>query len=178
MTQEILEKCLRFAAGDKDYQVAYNIKKPGFPDTLLVWDKKEKAVVRGREEGLSYNEIRERLGKGRGTRQSLYYALDTVQRKEELYYAWTEFWKEIEPIRDITLMELCESEQDKVLQKWILRFKNDGVVTVEDFLIECVTMPMTSMSKKFESTNLTMKKIKMQIIDKIRTMVTHRKKES
>jgi len=174
MTQEILEKCLRFAAGDKDYQVAYNIKKPGFPDSLLVWSKEEKAVVRGREEGLPFDEIRERLGKSRGARQSLYYALDTVQRKEELYYAWTEFWKEIEPIRDITLAKLCEEEQEnQKLQDWILKFKDSGVVTVGDFLMECVTMPMTSMSKKFDSTNATIKPIKLAIIDKIRVMVTH-----
>lgn len=174
MTRETLEKCLRFAAGDKDYQVAYNIKKPGFPDSLLVWNKEEKGVVRGREEGLPFDEIRERLGKSRGARQSLYYALDVVQRKEELYYVWTEFWKEIEPIRGVTLAELCKDEQEnQKLQSWILKFKDSGVVTVDDFLMECVSMPMTSISKKFDSTNATMKPIKLAIIDKIRVMVTH-----
>lgn len=46
-------------------------------------------------------------------------------------------------------------------------------MTVGDFLMECVTMPMTSMSKKFDSTNATIKPIKLAIIDKIRVMVTH-----
>lgn len=136
-----------------------------------MWSKEEKAVVRGREEGLPFDEIRERLGKSKGARQSLYYTLDTVQRKEELYYAWTEFWKEIEPIRDITLAKLCEDEENRKLQDWILRFENGGVVTVGDFFMECVTMSMTSMSKKFDSTKATMKPIKLAIIDKIRTMV-------
>lgn len=47
------------------------------------------------------------------------------------------------------------------------------MVTVDDFLMECVSMPMTSISKKFDSTNATMKPIKLAIIDKIRAMVTH-----
>lgn len=170
MTTETLEKCLRFVAGDKDYQVAYNIKKPDFPDNLLAWNKKEQSIMRSREEGLSFDEIREKLGKN--VRSGLYYTLDIVQRKEELYGAWTEFWEAIEPIRDITLAELCkDSSDDKRLQRWVKRFKDGGVVTVGDFLMECVTMPMSSMAKKFGSTNLIVKPVKTKILEKVRVRI-------
>lgn len=173
MKKETLEKCLRFAAGDKAYQIAYNAKKAEFPDSLLVWNKEEQNIMRGREEGLSFDEIREQMGKN--VRTGLYYTLDIVQRKEELYYAWMEFWSEIEFIRSMTLAELCkDATEDKKLQRWIVRFKDGGIVTVEDFLIECVTMPMSTMAKKHGSSNLIIKPIKEKILKRIQMRIINK----
>ena len=129
MNIEIVDKCLGFASGKKIYQVAVGIRNSDFPQNLLYGNEEEQYVRKCREEGMTFDEIRER--KGKSTRSGFYHMLDTIQRKEELYNAWTEFWAESEPVRAMRLSALCAGEKEA--EKLINKLEKVGVITVAIF---------------------------------------------
>lgn len=147
MTVETLDMCLNFASGAKEYQVAYGIRTPEFPSNLL--SGKEKVVDNADEP------FRRRV----------------LSRKEQLYIAWMEFWKEAEPLRPVLLKDLCKD----VLSEDILnKFEKNNVITVEDFLVECTTVPFATARKTYGRAAKPLMEIRLNALGKIREWFTHR----
>lgn len=74
--------------------------------------------------------------------------LRSFTKKEELYRWWVEFWEAIEPVKKVRLDEICAGEDD--IPGYVLeRLKKNGISTIGDFLLCCVTNTVTDMWKKY-----------------------------
>lgn len=167
LKKEVIDKCLNFASGKKEYKISVTAKAPNFPENLLQGNATEQYVKRCREQGMTYREIAAAWGKS--TTRNIGYTIEVIQKKEALYDAWIEFWEEIEPVRTMTLKEVCEkSIPDSIINTLC----KNGIVSVEDFLIPCVTMTATNMAKKCYGTDgRGWIAAKRKIFDKIREKI-------
>lgn len=169
MTLNTLDKCLGFASGEKSYQVATGIRNPDFPQNLIYGTEKERRFRKYREEGMTFEEIKNLQGKS--TRAGYYFILDTMQRKEDLYNAWIEFWAETAEIRPLRLSVLCEGI-DEETARFLKKIESLGVVTVEDFLVDCTTLTLEKMRKKYGRSSPDIKKARLTILKRIRERFT------
>ena len=165
MTMDTVDKCLGFASGEKSYQVATGIRNPDFPQNLIYGTDKERRFRRYREEGMTFDEIKKLQGKS--TRAGYYFILDTMQRKEDLYNAWVEFWTEAEKIRPVRLSVLCEG-MDENTGRFLKKIESLGVFTVEDFLVDCTTLTLEKMRKKYGRSSPDIKRARIAILNRIR----------
>lgn len=167
MNIETVDKCLDFASGDKNHQVATRIRNKEFPEILLRGNEKERELRRHKEKGVPLNELKR--WQGQSTTAGYYYIMDTIQRKEELYNAWAEFWSESEEkIRPMRLSALCEDVIDRDVQSFLRKLESLGVITVEDFLIDCTTLTLLKMREKYGRNTPIIKKSRRMILQKIR----------
>ena len=172
MNIETVDKCLNFASGDKNHQVATGIRNKEFPENLLRGNSKERELRRYKESGVPLNELQR--WQGQSTTSGDRYIRDTMQRKEELYNAWAEFWSESEErIRPMRLSALCEDGTDEAIQSFLRKLESLGVVTVEDFLIDCTTLTLQKMRDKYGRGTPVIRKSRHTIIQKIRECYPH-----
>jgi hypothetical protein len=172
MNIETVDKCLNFASGDKNHQVATGIRNKEFPENLLRGNAKERELRRYKESGVPLNELKR--WQGQSTTSGYRYIIDTMQRKEELYNAWAEFWSESEErIRPMRLSALCEDVTDEEIQSFLRKLESLGVVTVEDFLIDCTTLTLQKMRDKYGRGTPVIRKSRHTIIQKIRECYPH-----
>lgn len=172
MNIETVDKCLNFASGDKNHQVATGIRNKEFPENLLRGNAKERELRRYKESGVPLNELKR--WQGQSTTAGYYYIMDTMQRKEELYNAWAEFWSESEEkIRPMRLSALCKDVADEEIQSFLRKLESLGVITVEDFLIDCTTLTLQKMRDKYGRSTPIIRKSRRMIIQKIRECYPH-----
>ena len=172
MNIETVDKCLNFASGEKKYQVATGIRNKEFPENLLRGNEKEREIRRYREEGVPLNELKR--WQGQSTTAGYYSIMDTMQRKEELYNAWAEFWSESEKkVRPIRLSVLCKDVTDKDVQSFLRKLESLGVETVEDFLVDCTTLTLAKMREKYGRRTPFITKSRHLILQKIRECYPH-----
>jgi len=170
MIMDTVDKCLGFASGEKSYQVVTGIRNSDFPQNLVYGTEKERCFRRYREEGMTFDEIKKLQGKS--TRAGYYFLLDTIQRKEDLYNAWVEFWAEAEHIRPVHLSVLCEG-MDESIGRFLKKLESLGVVTVEDFLVDCTTLTLEKMRKKYGRSSPDIKRARIAILNRIRECFPH-----
>lgn len=169
MTVETMDKCLGFASGSKNYQVSVTAKAPGFPENLLQGNEAEQYIRTCKEKGMSHREIQTALNKS-GV-YSITYTVGVIRKKESLYWAWTEFWEEIEQVRPMRLDAVCAGTED-IPEKLLIFMGERGIVTVEEFLTACVTMTATDMKKKYvRAGTQEWITIKRKILEKIREQI-------
>ena len=77
MNIETVDKCLNFASGDKNHQVATGIRNKEFPENLLRGNAKERELRRYKESGVPLNELKR--WQGQSTTSGYRYIIDTMQ---------------------------------------------------------------------------------------------------
>lgn len=170
MTIETMDRCLKFASGDKKWQVSSTAKAPDFPENLLRGNESEQYVKKCKEQGMTHEQIREAWGKS--TLRNVSYTIEVIRKKEELYRWWIEFWEAIEPVKKVRLDEICAGEDD--IPGYVLeRLEKNGISTIGDFLMCCVTTTVTDMWKKYTERTDKSKWItaKNKIFEKIRERI-------
>lgn len=170
MTIEKMDKCLKFASGDKKYQVSVTAKSLDFPENLLRGNETEQYVRKCKEQGMTHEEIREAWGKS--TSRSVSYAIEVIRKKEDLYDAWIDFWEEIEPVRIMRLDMVCAGNGE-IPEDVLKRLEKNGLATVGDFLMACVTVTITDMKKIYvgRMDNKKWIEVKNKIFEKIREQI-------
>lgn len=141
MTEELIDKCLDFAEGNKGKFTILMVKKPGFPETLIEGTKKQREINDYIRQGFTTREIADKMG---CSQPNVLEHMRQYKKSAAFYGEWCKFWEFAAQVRQAPIAACFKGILSDSEINWCWGKK---IKTVGDLLNLAVTNSTTQMYK-------------------------------